>query len=100
MIDQIIEALKKLPPLYATEKDDDPVAKVKLFVPWGAATWYLWEYDSSDKLAFGYCDLGLGFPEVGYLSLDELLALRGPGGLQVEQDLHFDSAPLSQLRGA
>jgi hypothetical protein len=35
------------------------------------------------------CDLGLGFPELGYVSLAEITALRGPLGLPVERDLHF-----------
>jgi hypothetical protein len=35
------------------------------------------------------CDLGLGFPELGYVSLREITALRGPLGLPVERDMHF-----------
>ncbi len=42
-----------------------------------------------DRL-FGLCDLGLGFPELGYVSLGELSRLRGPMGLTVERDLHFE----------
>jgi hypothetical protein len=38
---------------------------------------------------FGLCDLGFGFPELGYVSLAELSALKGPLGLPVERDLHF-----------
>jgi len=39
---EILAAVSKLPPLYSSEHDLDPVARVKIFVPWGAATWYLW----------------------------------------------------------
>jgi hypothetical protein len=39
--------------------------------------------------AFGLCDLGLGSPELGYVSISELTALRGTLGLPVERDLHF-----------
>jgi hypothetical protein len=35
------------------------------------------------------CDLGLGFPELGYVSLRELQSVRGGLGLTVERDLHF-----------
>ena len=61
---------------------------VKLFAPWGSATWLLSELDQ-DGIAFGLCDLGMGEPELGYVDLNELTALRGPFGLRVERDLHF-----------
>lgn len=61
---------------------------VKLFAPWGAATWLLTELDA-DGIAFGLCDLGMGEPELGYVDLNELTALRGPFGLKIERDLHF-----------
>ena len=64
---------------------------VKLFVPWGAATWLLTELETDDgeDIAFGLCDLGMGFPELGRVSLTEIRQLRGPGGLYVERDIHF-----------
>lgn len=40
-------------------------------------------------IAFGLADLGLGFPELGYVSLSEILNLRGRFGLPVEWDLYF-----------
>ena len=67
-------------------KDYEPV--VKLFTPWANATWLLTELSPDDPdIAFGLCDLGLGLPELGYVSLAELRNLRGPGGLTVERDL-------------
>lgn len=71
-----------------TPSEQDYVPVVKLFTPWGAATWLLSECDP-DGLAFGLCDLGFGEPELGYVSLDEVAAVRGPGGLRIEQDLHW-----------
>ena len=62
---------------------------VKLFV--GPATWLISEAspDDPDRL-FGLCDLGMGFPELGYVSRAELESLRvGPYGLPVERDLWF-----------
>jgi Protein of unknown function (DUF2958) len=44
-----------------------------------------------DDIAFGLCDLGMGTPELGFVSMSELRALRGPLGLPVERDLHFDA---------
>jgi hypothetical protein len=42
-----------------------------------------------DHLAFGLRDLGLGEPELGYVSLHELAEVRGPLGLPLERDLYF-----------
>ncbi|TIW22757.1 MAG: DUF2958 domain-containing protein, partial [Mesorhizobium sp.] len=48
-------------------------------------------------IAFGLCDLGLGCPEIGNVSLSELSALRGQLGLPVERDLYFSAdKPLSE----
>lgn len=71
----------------------DPLPVVKLFAPDAGATWLLTEIDpDDDDHAFGLCDLGLGFPELGYVSLAELATLRGRLGLPVERDLHFKAA--------
>lgn len=68
----------------------DPPPVVKLFTPDAGATWLLTEIDpDDDDHAFGLCDLGLGFPELGYVSLAELATARGRLGLPVERDLHF-----------
>jgi len=66
----------------------DPLPVVKLFTPDAGATWLLSELDS-EETAFGLCDLGQGFPELGYVSLSELKGLRGKWGLPIERDLHF-----------
>jgi hypothetical protein len=71
---------------------------VKLFTPDAGATWLLTELDPDDpNIAFGLCDLGLGFPELGYVSLAELEEVRGRLGLPVERDLHFQAKkPISE----
>lgn len=72
----------------ADDRDGPPI--VKLFTPDGAATWLISEVDPDDPdRLFGLCDLGLGFPELGYVSLAEILSVRGRLGLPVERDLHF-----------
>jgi len=68
-------------------EDFDPVPVVKLFTPDAACTWLLSELDPADEdCAFGLCDLGLGFPELGTVSLRELASVRGRLGLPVERD--------------
>ena len=70
--------------------DFDPAPVVKLFTPDAGATWLLTEIDPDDHdHAFGLCDLGLGVPELGWVSLQELATVRGRLGLPVERDLHF-----------
>ncbi|MEQ1716012.1 MAG: DUF2958 domain-containing protein [Hyphomicrobium sp.] len=81
----------------ARGKDIDPHPVVKLFTPDAGATWLLTELDPSDPdIAFGLCDLGLGFPELGSVRLSELESVRGQLGLPVERDLYFKAdQPLS-----
>jgi len=64
---------------------------VKLFTPDAQCTWLLTELDPDGGLAFGLCDLGMGEPELGYVSLAELATVRGKLGLPVERDLHFEA---------
>ncbi len=79
------------------ERDVDPHPIVKLFTPDANCTWLLTELDSTDSdRAFGLCDLGLGCPELGYVSLQEITDARGTLGLHVKRDIHFDAdKPLS-----
>ena len=61
---------------------------VKFFTPYAAATWLLTEIiPDEDDLAFGLCDLGLGYPELGYVSLSEISSLTGR--LKIERDKYF-----------
>ena len=70
------------------EPDFYPV--VKFFTPDGGATWLITELDPDDPdIAFGLCDLGLGFPELGSVSIAEPESVRDKLGLPVERDLHF-----------
>ena len=85
----------KVPPLYATEREDDPVARVKLFSR--AWTWYVTEYDPATGEAFGFVE---GFAdEWGYFDVRDLEALnRAKGYNVVERDEHFEPAPVSRVR--
>lgn len=79
------------------ENDDVPepdfLPVVKLFTPDAGCTWLLTELDPHDPdIAFGLCDLGMGFPELGSVSIAELESVRGKLGLPIERDLHFAPA--------
>jgi hypothetical protein len=69
-------------------KDHMPV--IKLFLPGTACTWLLTELNPEEPtIAFGLCDLGMGFPELGYVDLDELNSIRVRNLFRVERDLQF-----------
>lgn len=79
-------------PLRGTPGEMDFKPVVKLFTPWGSATWLLSELDPEEPdIAFGLCDLGIGFPELGNVSISELRAVKGLFGLTVERDRHFEA---------
>jgi hypothetical protein len=84
------EILNKLPKIGATEKlaDDQKRVFVKYFNPCGAGTWYGLEFDPVERTFFGYANITDG--EFGYFSLDELESVKGPFGLGIERDLHWD----------
>ena len=65
------------------------VALIKYFTPDGSASWYLSEYFPEDDVFYGYCDLGNGFPELGYVSRTELRETRGKMGLHIERDYYY-----------
>ena len=70
--------------------NDDVEPIVKLFTPDAGCTWLLVSLDPDEPdHAYGLCDLGLGCPEVGSVSITELRSVRGAVGLPVERDVHF-----------
>jgi hypothetical protein len=81
-----------------TSKELDPVPVVKLFYPASAATWLLTEVEPEEpEISWGLCDLGMGFPEFGTVSLQELAELKGIAGLGIERDRFFKAkAPISR----
>jgi len=90
------ESREKLPPLYSgEEKGLDALAQVKFFTPTSNWTWYASEFDGNDVF-FG---LVSGFElELGYFSLSELQSVKGPLGLPIERDMHFEPKSLRELR--
>jgi hypothetical protein len=70
------------------EPDFLPV--VKLFTPDADCVWLLTELDPDEPdIAFGLCDLGMGYPELGSVSIAELESVRGALRLPIERDEHF-----------
>ena len=90
--DRLLANDRKQTPVRGTDDEIDFEPVVKLFCPWGAGTWLLTEIDNeAPDIAFGLCDLGVQCPELGSVSLSELESIRGPAGLRIERDLHFQA---------
>jgi hypothetical protein len=76
-------------------KNYSPV--VKFFDPQGGSTWLLSELNPETGIAFGLCDLGMGSPELGYVSLIDLINHQHSHLLGIERDLWFHGdKPMSE----
>jgi len=72
------------------------MAMLKFFTPDSSWTWYLVEFNPEENMCSG---LVSGHErELGYFSLQELETIRGPMGLPIERDLHFEPKPVSQCK--
>ncbi len=84
--------------LKGRRNDHPPI--VKLFSISSNAIWLLSELNPLEPdIAFGLCDLGMGFPELGYVSLEELESIRHPS-LPIPlivRDEHFEAEYLMSV---
>ena len=75
----------------------DPQPVVHLYLPGSSHQWLLTEIHTEDDVAFGLCDLGMGFPELGYVDLREVLAAAASVNAELRCNLAFRPvAPLSE----
>ena len=91
---EIMNKLKKAgaEPVPVTATGNDIKPWLKLFNPAGAQTWLIAAISEDEDTMYGLCDLGMGFPELGYVSLQELKSLDLPFGLTIERDKFFEPA--------
>ena len=74
----------------AAREDKNDIKPVVKFFGGGACTWLISELDEDGDTMFGLCDLGMGKPELGYVSFAELQAIRfKPFNLPIERDMFF-----------
>lgn len=96
LICAVAEKLKGFP-LYSQEKTNgNPLLAAKLFNASGQGTWWLTEYDPDQRIAFGYVSLFEN--EWGYVSLDELAALRLGNWYCIELDRYFEPCRFKDLK--
>lgn len=69
--------------------DFQPV--VKWFDAFGSATWLISEIDPDEVMAFGLCDLGMGFPEMGSVSIEEIRSVNTLGVPNIVRDIHWQA---------
>jgi len=92
------DALKEsLPKLYSQDGSNDPTVHIKFFCPWNHWTWFITEGEQQDGDFIFFCYVIGHEREWGYTSLNELKSVTGPGGLQIERDIHFTPKPKSQV---
>lgn len=92
-----IEVAVKLPIIYKTENNPDPVALVKFFTPDSDWTWYVWEYDPAERVCYGLVTNSACGSELGYFSIPEMEKARGLLGLPIERDLYWEPMALSEI---
>ena len=89
--------LNRIPILYETEEQNNPIAYVKLFLDgW---TWFITEISIDNNICFGYVISPFG-AELGYFSLEEIKSIKGSLGIGVERDLSFKPTKLSIIKKA
>ena len=89
------EIRRQLPPLSSQDgKGGKAIAYLKLFTPDSGWTFWATEYDGKDTF-FGLVD-GME-KELGYFSLSELENVRGPFGLPIERDIHWEPKTLDEI---
>ena len=83
---ETLDRLAELPAIGKTDGVKGDLPAVYLWLLNTNATWIVWEYDPIERTGFGLCDLGMGFPELGYVSIDEIASVAQSQGLPVQCD--------------
>ena len=90
--------LNRIPKLYETEEQTNPVVHIKLFLDgW---TWFITEISIDNNICFGYVISPFSSGELGYFSLEEIKTIKGSLGIGVERDLTFKPTKLSIIKKA
>ena len=97
IIDRIYATWEQMPKTYETaDQGRETIAHLHFFV--GSCDWWIVEKDADTDhagqvQAFGIADLGMGYRELGYISIPELLANGA------ELDLHYRPKTIGEILG-
>lgn len=92
---ELAELLETMPKIYEQEnKGDEAIVSLHYFM--GNMDWFITERDMGDSQyqAFGLADLGMGFPELGYISIAEITSSGA------ELDLYWTPKTLAQVKAS
>jgi hypothetical protein len=89
MLPLIYEATRELLIANGREPERDHHPVLKRFNPVGPATWLVSAMEVNGDTLYGLCGLGLGGPELGYVSLDELKEVSAELAIGLERDVSF-----------
>lgn len=93
LVRRLTQTVNDMPKTHETDgQGQEAMVWLHYFAPSG--DWYITERDQEDEQLQAYGLADLGFPEMGYIDLTELLA----GG--VELDFHWTPKPLKALAAA
>ena len=99
MFVEIAEKVTTMPKTYQTNNQgNDAVVHLHYFL--NNMDWYITETDKGDGKdtrqiqAFGLADLGMGYPELGYISIEEII------GAGAELDLYWTEKTLAEVKAA
>ena len=95
LLQETADTVSKMPALYEQDgKGGEAIVHLHYFV--GACDWYITEVSISEGngrlTAFGYVDLGMGFPELGYIDMEELTSTAA------QMDLHWTAKTLNEVK--
>ena len=94
------EVINNLPKLYSQDGKEPKDVKiaVKFFTPWSNWSWWATEGEQREDGDWEFFGLVEGFEkELGYFCLSELESIKGPFGLKIERDMHFDGHTLAEV---
>jgi len=93
MFVKLAEKVTTMPKTYQTDgQGDNAIVHLHYFL--NDMNWYITERDMEDEQiqAFGYCDLGMGYPELGYVSIEEITEAGA------ELDLYWTEKTLGEVK--
>ena len=97
------EIRNQLPPLYGQDgKGGKAIVHLKLFTPDSSFTWLITEgspiIEDGVEVDFQFFGLVEGHcKELGYVNLSQLEGVKGPLGLPIERDLHWEPKTLEEI---